>query len=40
MNQKFYNQTAMFDTENLFTDFKQKFDWIMYNKKASVNTLY
>ena len=40
MSQKFCDQTAMPDTENLFADFEQEFNWIMYNKKASVNTLY
>ena len=40
MSQKSCDQTAMPDTENLFADFEQKFDWIIYNKKASVNTLY
>ena len=40
MSQKSCDQTAMPDIENLFTDFEQEFDWIMYNKKASVNALY
>ena len=40
MSQKFYNQTIMPDTEDLFVDFKQEFNWIMYNKKAFINTLY
>ena len=40
MSQKSHNQTAMSDTEDLFVDFEQKFDWIMYNKKAFINTLY
>ena len=40
MSQKSCDQTAMPDTEDLFTNFEQKFNQIMYNKKASVNTLY
>ena len=30
----------MLDIKNLFADFKQKFDWIIYNKKTFINTLY
>ena len=40
MSQKSHNQAAMPDTKDLFADFEQEFDWITYNKKASVNTLY
>ena len=40
MSQKSCDQVAMLDTKDLFTNFEQEFDWIMYNKKASINTLY
>ena len=40
ISQKSRNQTAMPDTKDLFADFEQKFNQIIYNKKASVNTLY
>ena len=40
MSQKSHNQTAMPDIKNLFINFEQEFNWIMYNKKTSVNTLY
>ena len=40
MSQKFCDQTVIFNIKDLFTNFEQEFNWIMYNKKASVNTLY
>ena len=40
MSQKSCDQIVMPDIEDLFADFEQEFDWIMYNKKASVNALY
>ena len=40
MSQKFHNQTAIPDIKDLFADFKQEFNWITYNKKAFINTLY
>ena len=40
MSQKFCDQIAMPDTEDLFINFEQKFNQITYNKKAFINTLY